>query len=168
MSGDLSPVVIEIEQHVSSEGWDQPARLFALVRTAELAAAEPELAAQLGLADDAYSLTPVEQEEFPTDDLEAALAQIGWPPEVAGVALAIERVVLPPQAEADLPDSGDVAAAAAAHPAAHDVRLVVAVDRDGGRSCAIRVRGHDEPGDVAVGADLAPALADALAATLAD
>jgi hypothetical protein len=45
------------------------------------------------------------------------------------------------------------------------VRLVVAVMRDGARSSVLRVRGQ---GDLLRDTDLAPDLADALAATFAD
>ena len=41
----------------------------------------------------------------------------------------------------------------------------VAVLRDGRRACTVRLRGAEE-GELLVGPDLAPALADALAATL--
>ena len=36
--------LMEIERHVAGLGWDQPARLFALVPTVELIEAEPQLA----------------------------------------------------------------------------------------------------------------------------
>ena len=59
----LRVAVVEVERHASECGWDQPSRLFALVRTTELAAAEPELAAELGISDGTADLfTPVEQE----------------------------------------------------------------------------------------------------------
>jgi hypothetical protein len=35
------------------------------------------------------------------------LASIAWPEKVRGAALALERVLLPPEAEQDLPDGGD-------------------------------------------------------------
>ena len=35
----LTAALLEIERHVTHGGWDQPARLFALVPTAELVAA---------------------------------------------------------------------------------------------------------------------------------
>ena len=45
--------------------------------------------------------------------------------------------------------------------------MVVGVVRDGGRSAALRLRGVDGAADdVVVGADLAPALSDALLGTL--
>ena len=47
MSEALAAALIEVERHVGRSGWDQPARLFALVPTAELIAAEPSLARRL-------------------------------------------------------------------------------------------------------------------------
>ena len=54
----LTRAVLEIDEYASGLGWDQPARLFALVDTAQLRAQEPGLAAQLGLDDDATSPRP--------------------------------------------------------------------------------------------------------------
>lgn len=45
----LTRAVLEIDEYASGLGWDQPARLFALVDTAKLRTQEPGLAAQLGL-----------------------------------------------------------------------------------------------------------------------
>ena len=64
----LTVAVLEIDAYASGLGWDQPARLFALVDTARLRAEEPGLAAQLGLDDTASAtaaFTPIEQEELP-------------------------------------------------------------------------------------------------------
>lgn len=173
----LTPVVLEIERHVAAGGWDQPPRLFALAATAELVAREPGLAAALGLAvdadEDVPGLTPVEQDEFPADrPLDDVLATLAWPEDVVGCALAVERIMLPPEAEATLADEGldaeGLARAAAGHPGRQDVRIVVAVLRDGSRAGALRTRQHDSEQDVLTGDDLVPGLADALAATLRD
>ncbi len=175
MSVPLTQAVIEIERHVAANGWDQPPRLYALVETADLLRAEPGLATTLGLADpDAPSalpgaLTPVEQEDFPAQaPLDQTLAHIAWPPTVHGCALVVERLMLPPSAEADLPDDGDLARAAAEHPDRKEVRITVGVLRDGSRASAVRLREHDEDTSVLSGPDLAPLLANALAATLTD
>ena len=40
----LRAAVVEAERHVAGFGWDQPPRLFALVRTLDLLAREPGLA----------------------------------------------------------------------------------------------------------------------------
>ena len=45
----LAAAVLEVESHHSKTGWDQPARLYALVDTAHIVEHEPALAAQLGL-----------------------------------------------------------------------------------------------------------------------
>lgn len=163
----LRDAAAETERHVARVGWDQPPRLFALVRNASLIAREPAMRAQLGQADpNAYS--SVEQTGLPpTSHLESTLGGIAWPAEVDGVALAVERIVVPPEAERDLPDDPDAAVdALAAHPARKDVRLVVAVLRTGDAVCLLRQRDHDEDDAVAIGRDLAPGLVHALRATL--
>lgn len=161
---DLNIVVRELEQHASRSGWDQPAQLFALVPTDELIAREPGLAEELT---DARSLTPVQQEELPPEELELLLQQIVWPDGVAGVAAVVERLILPPAAEADIPEDPDEAAEFAAnHPDREEVRIVAAATRSGESMCALRVRAHDEDAKVAVGPDLVPALLELLHATL--
>ena len=47
-SSPLTRAVLEIDEYTSGLGWDQPARLFALVDTAQLRTEEPGLADQLG------------------------------------------------------------------------------------------------------------------------
>ncbi len=161
---DLTGVVRELEQHAAQAGWDQPAQLFALVSTAELVAREPGLAEVL---DDAVSLTPVQQEELPAEELEVFLQGIIWPPEVAGVATIVERLILPPDAEAGLPeDAAEAVKYAAEHPDREEVRIVAAATRAGDSMCALRVRSQDEDAKVAVGPDLVPALLELLHATL--
>jgi hypothetical protein len=162
----LKAAVAEIEAHVAASGWDQPSRLFALVDTAAVIAREPALAGQMGLDADAAPLTPVEQEVLPRDaPLEETLRQIAWPDEVVGCAAVVERLVLPPEAE--LPDEATALATyAEAHPDRQDVRIVAGVTRAGGRSCALRLRAHDEDGSVLRGPDLVPALLDLLQGTL--
>jgi hypothetical protein len=166
----LRDTLVEIERHVAGRGWDQPPQLFALARTADLLASEPEFAATLGLAADGLpegALTPVEQDPLPEGPLDESLRQIGWPTEVAGCALVQEVVVLPPDVEAALPERTDVVTWAAQHPDRREARLAVAVLRDGSRSCAVRLRatGGDEDA-LLVGDDLVPNLAEALLATL--
>lgn len=160
---------MDTESHVARLGWDQPPRLFALVRTDLLREREPSLSAQLQEAeDDGY--TAVEQEGLPpTSDLESLLGRVAWPEEVDGVALAIERIVVPPEAERDLPDDPEAAAEhLAAHPERKDVRLLAACLRDGRSICLLRQREHDSDDAVAVGQDIAPGLTHALAMTLKD
>ena len=166
----LVELVREIEKHVAVEGWDQNPRLFALARTVELVALEPEIAEALGAeGEDPESLTPIEQEPLDRErPLDEVLATTMWPDEVVGAALVIERVVLPPSAEDALAEEDPAAleTAAAAHPDRQDVRMAVVVTRDGRRVCALRLRAHDVDDEVLVGENLVPRLADALAATL--
>ena len=161
----------EIERYVASEGWDQNPRLFALARSTELVALEPELADAIGpSADDPEALTPIEQEALDVDrPLDEVLATTMWPDDVAGAAIVLERLVLPPSAEDTLPDDdrGALEAAVAVHPDRRDVRMAVVVTRDGGRMCAVRLRSHDDDDEVLMGEELVPRLADALVATFA-
>ncbi|WP_199566191.1 PPA1309 family protein [Streptomyces corynorhini] len=168
----LTRAVLEIDEYASGLGWDQPARLFALVDTTRLRADEPELAVQLGLDGDDSAvapLTPVEQDEIPSGTpLDEFLGTIAWPGAVAGCAMTVERLMLPPSAEASVPDGLDEAALAqwvSAHPERQEVRMTVAVLRDGARESALRLREKDSPNEVLTGSGLVPGLADALAAT---
>src|SRR5690606_21934566 len=117
-------------------------RLYALVPTAELVAQEPAMAEQLGIDPDPApdSLTPVAQDELPPDrSFEDTLAAIMWPPQVTGCAAVLERLMLPPEAEQDLPDDEEALRSyAAEHPQRADVRIVVAVTRDGQVHCTVR------------------------------
>jgi len=165
---DLAAAVFEVEEFVAAAGWDRPPQLFALVRTADLAAAEPSLVAGL----DSSTFTPIAQDPLPDhDDLERALAQVAWPPAVTGCVLAQEIVVLPPSAQDALSaDPTTAAAQAAAHPERTEARLVAGVLRDGRRACLLRVRvgaGSDEL-PLLRGAELAPNLLDTLALTFAE
>ncbi|MEV5969183.1 PPA1309 family protein [Streptomyces sp. NPDC051921] len=167
----LTRAVLEIDEYASGLGWDRPARLFALVDTAKLRAQEPKLAAQLGAGADSTTYTPIEQEELPAGKpLDEFLGTIAWPDAVAGCALTVERLMLPPSAEAAVPKGLNEAGLAkwvAAHPDRQEVRMTVAVLRDGAREAAIRLREKDSPNEVLTGPDLVPGLADALAATFA-
>ncbi|WP_030210432.1 PPA1309 family protein [Streptomyces sp. NRRL S-87] len=171
----LTRAVLEIDEYAATLGWDQPARLFALVDTAKLRAQEPQLAAQLGLDSTdsgAATLTPVEQDEVPAGTpLDEFLGTIAWPDAVAGCALAVERLMLPPSAEAAVPQGmseKQLADWVAKHPDRQEVRMTVAVLRDGARESAVRLREKDSAGEVLTGADLVPGLAEALAATFVE
>ena len=167
----LSIVALDTERHVAGAGWDQPPRLFALVRTATLVQREPQLLTQLSIADQAPdALTAIEQEGLhQSSSLESILGRIAWPPDVDGCAFVVERVVVPPDAERDLPSDSDAAVEALArHPDRQDVRLLAAVLRDGTSVCLIRQRAHDADDAVATGTDLAPGLVAALRATFDD
>jgi len=162
----LRRVALEVESHVGADGWDQPARLYALVVTADLIAQEPQLAEQLG--DSPGELTPIEQEGLPFDvSLEDALGGIEWPEAVVGCAAVVERVMLPPDAEDAMPTDPDEAMAfAAAHPERREVRLVAAVTRDGAAHSAVRGR-EPATSELLEGPDLVPGLVGLLRATLA-
>lgn len=168
----LAAAVLEIEKHHAGAGWDQPAKLYALVDTADLVAHEPGLAAQLGLdaASEQGSLTPVEQDDLPPgQQLEEVLPGIVWPDVVAGCAAVVERLVLPPAADGQVPDDPAAAAAFARdHPDAQEVRLVAGVTRHGAAYCALRMRAEDHDQAVMGGPDLVPALVELLRATLSD
>ncbi|WP_041291914.1 PPA1309 family protein [Kineococcus radiotolerans] len=173
--------VAEIERHVAADGWGAPLRLFALVRTADALARDPDLEWRLpaNVVEEARAdpdhLTSVEQEGVPeVSDLDDLLAQLAWPRGVDGAALVVERILVPPDAEAEVraaTPAGDEAARAralAAHPLAEDVRIAVGVLRDGRHECAVRSRSKDSDGEVRTGADLVPGLVSALQATFSD
>ncbi|MDX3640015.1 PPA1309 family protein [Streptomyces sp. MB09-02B] len=170
----LTRAVLEIDEYASGLGWDQPARLFALVDTARLRSQEPALAAQLGLQDasEAAGLTPIEQDEIPAGKaLDEFLGTIAWPDAVVGCALTVERLMLPPSAETSVPENLDEARLTkwvASHPDRQEVRMTVAVLRDGSRDSALRLREKDTPTEVLTGPELVPGLAEALSATFVD
>ena len=168
----LTVAVLEIDEYASGLGWDQPARLFALVDTAKLRVQEPGLAAQLGLDSSdstTAALTPIEQEELPPGKaLDEFLATIAWPDAVAGCAMTVERLMLPPSAESSVPEGlsdAQLTKWVARHPDRQEVRMTVAVLRNGARESAVRLREKDSPTEVLTGAGLVPGLAEALAAT---
>lgn len=166
----LLAALIEIERFVSGPGWDQPARLFALVSTRDLLAAEPSLAGQIvPTAPDA--LSSIEQDDFNPagEDLMNVLAHLSWPATVDGCALATERSFLPAQFEADLPaDPIKAAQVVANHPQRQDLRVVAGAVRTASGNplthCVARLA--SQPDEILVGADMVPALTRALALTL--
>ena len=166
----LRAAVREIEAHSAEAGWDQPARLYALVPTTDLLVREPALAAAMGLEEStaAGSLTPIEQDEVPVDKpLESVLEQIMWPAEVFGCAAVVERLVLPPEADQQMPDDPRSAEEyAAAHPDRQEVRIVAGATRDGSTYCALRMRSHDDAFSVLESPDLVPALLELVRSTL--
>ncbi len=167
----LRIAVVEVERHASGSGWDQPPRLFALVPTVELAAAEPHLAAELGITDGSEQvLTPVEQElEEDQRSLDDLLGEIMWPESVVGALAVLERVVLPPQAESAVPDDpAEAVVFAAEHPDREDVRIAVGVLRSGEAHCVLRMRSHDDEDALIHGSDVVPHLVEALRETLVE
>jgi hypothetical protein len=161
LTAALPTAAREIEEFVHSAGWDQPAQVFALVDTDKLLTAEPNLSDQL---DPNAPLTPIAQDSLPSEDLSEALTRIEWPEQVEGCALVQEIVILPPEAESDLPEDQDEAAQAAAeHPDRQEARLVAAVLRGGEDICVMRVRDNDE--ELYADRSLAPNLLTALHGT---
>lgn len=175
---DLGRVVRDLESHVAADGWDQPTRLFALVPRAVAAQALGQ-ASDLGRGGTDQGTGPatgpadasttawaaLEQGGLPPhDDAVSLLALVEWPPEVAGAAVAFETVLVD---AAPLPADPVAARQAAAHaPGRQEARLVLSVLRDGPAATALRWRAHDDAEDVSVGgAELAPALTEALRAT---
>jgi hypothetical protein len=170
----VTRVVVELERHVAADGWDAPIRIFALVRTAGALERDPSLGQRLpadvveAAAADPDHLTAVEQEGLPeADTLHDLLGRLAWPDSVDGAAVVVERSVIPPEVEAQLPkDENEALAWLQAHPERRDVRLAAATLRGGEHSCALRARDHDADNQVAVGPELAPGLVAAVAATL--
>lgn len=171
----LAALTREVEEFVAAGGWDQPVQLFALVATPQLLEQQPDLESRL---DPAAPLTPVAQESLPEGELDEALARIVWPDTVYGCALAQEIVVLPPEAEQELPDgeapddTEHLRKAAADHPMRTEARLVAAVVREGTKACVMRLRARERPGEDAPDdeiiehPELAPNLLAALRTTL--
>lgn len=166
----LAAAVLEIEAHIATGGWDQPARLYALVHTGQLVEAEPALAAAMGLDDasEQGSLTSIEQDQLrPDQPLEQMLETIVWPEGVAGCAAVVERLVLPPDVDEQIPDDpAEAEEFAREHPDRQEVRIVAGATRAGSTYCALRLRAHDDDQSVVGGADLVPGLLALLGATL--
>lgn len=173
---DLLQVAQETEQHVAADGWDQRERVFALVPTADLVAAEPSLAEALA---GAGRYSSIEQELPEGVELEEYLGRLAWPRSVTGCALAVERLRAAPADEGQTADeaggtaSGDGPDDTASEGGADDtapgtepVRLVVVATREGERFTLVRFAAHDSDDAVAVGAEVGTDLQAALATTL--
>ena len=161
----IRQAALEVRRHVSGAGWDQPPRLFALVLTSALLKAQPELASQLCSAD---VYTAIEQEGLPRDQaIEEFLPELEWPDSVDGCAVVIERVMLPPEAEADLPDDpAEMIKVAAEHADRREVRIVTAVARDGSTHTVVEGRA-DMNAPLSEGPELVPGLVQLLLGTFA-
>ena len=167
----LRAAVREIEAHAAEAGWDQPARLYALVPTADLLVREPALAAAMGLdeADAAGSLTPVEQDDVPADTPLEARARADH---VAGRGVRLRRRGRAAGAARRRPTSScrttrrSAEQYAAEHPDRQEVRIVAGATRDGSTYCALRLRAHDDALSVLESPDLVPALLELVRSTL--
>ncbi len=165
----LQSVLRDVEAHVGRAGWDQPARLFALVSTQMLIESEPSVAEALGDSPvRADALSAVEQESFVMgEDLTETLTGIAWGPAVSGCALAIERTMVPRDVEDELPsDPVEAGRVVAAHPQRMDLRLVVGVLRDGSHHAIGRLA--ERPEELLSGADMVPGLVRVLEHTLVE
>ena len=88
---------------------------------------------------------------------------------MTGCAAVVERLVLPPDADEQIPDDPKSAEEfAREHPDRQEVRIVAGVTRAGATYCALRLRAHDDDQSVVGGADLVPGLLELLSATLED
>ncbi|QWW19148.1 hypothetical protein I6B53_08550 [Schaalia sp. 19OD2882] len=168
----LANVVVDIERTAARVGWDHAPTLYALVPTGRLLdqpGLPEDLAAQLRGSWDGGEdhLSAIVQEDLPEEDLEEILGHLAWPDEVAGAALTVERVVVPPEVEAQAPSDPEAALDyIASHPEATDVRLAVGVLRSGESWSAVRSRSHDSDDKVGQGSRLVPGLVEALQASL--
>lgn len=166
----LRTCVRDIDTHAAELGWDRPPLLFALVPTHDLVEAGADLAGEdtdelrRVLADAPDHLTAVYQDDLAASDLGDIVETVTFSKAVSGCALAIERTILPSEAEADLPDDPEEAAVYARnHPDCRDVRITAARLRTGEMWCALRSRDNDSDDLVMTGEDLVPDLTEALA-----
>lgn len=170
----LRQTVEEIEAHCAILGWDRPPRLFALVNAQRALKTDPELASKLDpetvqkAAEDPNCLLAVLQDELNNElSLDEILATLSWGSEVDGCALVLERLTLPPSAEADLPvDPVERVAAAQKHPDKQEIRVACGVLRTGHTWSTLRLKAHDDPRQILGAENLTPTLAEALLATL--
>ena len=170
----LRLAVSSLEKDVAQLGWDQSPSLFALVPTKEIfpqleAEMEPTQAEQLraALSENPQHLTAVLQDHLPPADLMDTLGHLVFGEDVAGVAVAMERFLVSPQADAEAPtDPKEREKFLLAHPSRQDVRIVAATTRDGNTWCASRARSEDRDDMVAQGDNIVPELLEVLKAML--
>lgn len=172
----LLAALIELERHVGEAGWDQPPRLYSLVLTDELIAAEADLASHLGLRSTEQgghpgALTGIEQDPLdPAADLVETLQRIEWPETVHGCVVALERTFLPSSAQADIPEDADAAAQYVnEHADREDIRVLVGAVRSDGDTDTLThgvARLVSQPEELLGGETLVPGLAEVVARTL--
>lgn len=168
----LAHAVHDIETNVAQLGWDRPSTIYALVPSRTLlddpAGLPDELRQQLTAQATSlpHHLTAILQDTVPGQSAEESLTHICWPDTVTGMAVALERVSVPPEAEKDAPSDPDAALSYfSTHPDREEIRIVAGVLRTGQTWCAIRSRRLDDEGKVAEASDLVPDLTDALLLT---
>ena len=170
----LRLAVSSLEKDVAQLGWDQSPSLFALVPTKDIfpqleAEMEGAQAKQLraALSENPQHLTAVLQDHLPPADLMDTLGHLVFGEDVAGVAVAMERFLVSPQADAEAPnDPKEREKFLLAHPSRQDVRIVAAATRDGNTWCASRARSEDSDDMVAQGDNIVPELLEVLKAML--
>ncbi len=168
----LANVVVDIERSAARIGWDHAPSLYALVHTSQLLAQSdlPEDIAQQirkGWDGSEEHLSAVIQEDLREDDLEEVLGHLGWPEQVAGAAITVERLVVPPEVEDQAPEDPEEAIQFISnHPSRADVRLAVGALRTGESWCALRTKAFDSDDKVGQGTNLVPNLVEALLASL--
>lgn len=170
----LRLAVSSLEKDVAQLGWDHSPSLFALVPTKDIfpqleAEMEGAQAKQLraALSENPQHLTAVLQDHLPPADLMDTLGHLVFGEDVAGVAVAMERFLVSPQADAEAPeDPKEREKFLLAHPTRQDVRIVAAATRDGNTWCASRARSEDSDDMVAQGDNIVPELLAVLKAML--
>ncbi|PID98127.1 MAG: hypothetical protein CSA82_01125 [Actinobacteria bacterium] len=170
----LANVVVDIEKSAARAGWDHAPSLYALVPTSQLIA-QPDIPSDVAEAlrsgwDGSEShLSAVIQDDLPDDDLEELLGHLAWPHTVAGAAITVERIIVPPEVEAEAPEDPEKAVEyISSHPDRTEVRLAVGVLRTGESWCALRARPFDSDNRVGQGSMLVPNLVNALHASFTD
>ena len=169
----LRLAVSSLEKEVAQLGWDQSPSLFALVPTKDIF---PQLEAEMdgaqakqlraALSENPQHLTAVLQDHLPADLMDT-LGHLVFGEDVAGVAVAMERFLVSPQADAEAPtDPKEREKFLLAHPSRQDVRIVAAASRDGNTWCASRARSEDSDDMVAQGDNIVPELLEVLKAML--
>jgi hypothetical protein len=159
---ELTSAVVETARHSAPEPWDQPPRLYALVRRAALASFDEHLPAGIKDAQPG-SLIPIEQDPLPEGEPAEVLAGIRWPEEVVGCVLVTGVVIPDPGPDA----SSDAAAgkhAAAGRPEQRQGRLTVGILREptDRYKCCLQLQGEE---DLIIHEDLADELVTALLGT---
>lgn len=169
----LRLAVSSLEKEVAQLGWDQSPSLFALVPTKDIF---PQLETEMdgaqakqlraALSENPQHLTAVLQDHLPADLMDT-LGHLVFGEDVAGVAVAMERFLVSPQADAEAPqDPKEREKFLLAHPTRQDVRIVAAATRDGNTWCASRARSEDSDDMVAQGDNIVPELLEVLKAML--
>lgn len=161
---DLGNALAQCADYMTEIDWGCPDLLFAIVPTALVAGAAPQLVDE----DDDSVLSPVLQDpEDPYADTQTLLATTAWPEQVVGCALVTEITVVPPAGGADThTERADGTAGG------RRARLIGGVLRTGPKLALLALEPDpdrpDDPNHLRTHPELAPELLDALAATFAD